>query len=316
MKKLIYFLSATVLLSVMVSSCTQVDFPYETFDDLQKGAFPRTLNSSGEFNFFDPAGSQYDISVEFYDENNGQNVTSYDWTVEFTGALGNFPETAFLSIPSSSFGTSPDNLPSTDLTLGMNAAMSALGMTMADVSGGDTFVFHATITKADGSTFDEDNTGANIFSSSTFAAMFTLRANVVCPSSLEGMVDFTTTAAFGGGATLSSTYELSALGSGQYEVLTLDGVSDMSWGGYDAGYGDGTLGSAGFWPEGNNKMVDACNKLGTAGADQWGDSYSYNSVTVSADMKTLTLDWINTYGEGGVSILTYADGSDWPPLVQ
>ncbi len=41
----------------------------------------------------------------------------------------------------------------------------------------------------------------------------------------EGMIDFTTTAAFGIGATLSSTYNLSATGSGTYEVLTLDDVS-------------------------------------------------------------------------------------------
>jgi hypothetical protein len=182
MKKLIYFLSSVVILSVVVSSCTKVDFPYETFDDLQKGAFPRELSSSGDYFVGDPT-SAYMAEVEFYSGNQGQNVTSYDWTVEFVdngGGFGNVDPIAFRSIPVSSFETSPDGLPSATMNFPFAEALTILGMTEGDVGAGDVVRFEATMTLADGRTFDSGNTGANIFSSATFKALFTVNMSIGC----------------------------------------------------------------------------------------------------------------------------------------
>ena len=312
MKKILYFLTTAVIMSVVVSSCKKVPLPYDTFNDLQKGAFARELSREGKFNFFDIDGSEIKVTVEFYDEAQGKNVASYNWTVEYVDKVNDGANSVgpvdFASYNSDSFGTSEAGYPSVDMTFGFRAAMNALGLTAVD--GGNTFVFHATIVLKDGRTFDEDNTGSNIFSSSTFKALFTLNADIICPSNLEGVLDYTTQAWCGN--TISSSVEWIADGNGRYHIE--DNFGDFSYGAYDACYGDGTPGSAGFGPEGTLQLVDACGKLSMAGASQWGEKYWFNDVQVSADKKTLTLDWENDYGEAGITDLVRQDGADWPDL--
>ncbi len=186
MKKLIYFLSSTLILSVVVSSCTKVDLPYETFEDMQYGAYARLLSKSGDFDFFNPAGSTINSTVEFYDDNNGQNVANYSWTVEFVDnspgfGSGDVAPIAFASFDASQFSPAPESgLPSVSFSFGFVDALTALGLDISEVTGGDVIRFEATITKTDGSTFSSGNTGSNIFSSATFAGYFTINATVVC----------------------------------------------------------------------------------------------------------------------------------------
>jgi len=186
MKKLIYFLSSTLILSVVVSSCTKVDLPYETFEDMQYGAFARLLNQSGAFDFFDPANSGITTTVEFYDENQGKNVANYSWTVSFQDnspgyGSGDVAAVPLVSYDASQFSPAPDSgYPSLTFKLGFQDALDALGLTINDVTGGDIFKFEATITKTDGSTFAAGNTGSNIFSSATFAGLFAINGTIVC----------------------------------------------------------------------------------------------------------------------------------------
>ena len=188
MKKILYFLTTAVLMSVVVSSCKKVPLPYDTFEDLQYGAFARLLSYDGAFDLYNTSTSGIEWGVELYDENKGQNIESYTWTVQFIdnnpgyGQEGNLDP---VPVPSAQFTkndftTNDNGLPSITHTFTFAEAMSALGLDSIDVAGGDVFRFQATITKSDGSTFTADNTGSNIFSSSTFAALFTLNATVVC----------------------------------------------------------------------------------------------------------------------------------------
>ena len=186
MKKILYFLTTAVIMSVVVSSCKKVPLPYDTFDDLQYGAFARLLSQDGAFDFFNPTTTGITSTVEFYDENQGKNVASYSWTVEFIDnspgfGSGDVAAVDFITFDASQFSPNPDTgYPSITFTFGFQDALNALGLTISDVTGGDVFRFEATITKTDGSTFTASNTGSNIFSSSTFAALFTLDAPVVC----------------------------------------------------------------------------------------------------------------------------------------
>jgi hypothetical protein len=129
-----------------------------------------------------------------------------------------------------------------------------------------------------------------------------------CPSTLEGTFDVSTVGWCG--TTISGgVLTWIADGDGLYHV---DG-GDFSYGAYDACYGDGaTFGSAGFYPEGTLQVKDVCNAIWPIGASQWGEIYTFNSVTTSGT--SLTIDWVNDYGEGGVSTLVRQDGTDWPPL--
>lgn len=294
---------------VGVSSCGDPELPYEPFEDMQYGAFARVLSNTGEFNFFDVAGSSYAWTVEFYDENKGKNVAAYDWTVSYVdvanGGANNVGPVSFRSYSSSDFTTNADGLPGLSATFTFQEALDALGLTIGDINGGDSFVFSATLTKTDGSVFTRANTGPNVISSAPFSAFFELSAPVVCPSNLGGTFDAFTTGWCGGShadvPTAPAEFTWLDQGSGVYSV---EG-GDFSYGAYFICYG-GWEGK----PLGTLQIQDACGKLSPLGASQWGEVYQFNAVSVSGT--SLTLDWENDYGEAGITVLTRQDGANWP----
>ena len=171
------------MLGVLVASCGDPDLAFYSYDELGKGAFARTLSLTGSYSLSNVAGSSRDARVEFYDENNGKNVASYNWTVEFRANGGgnggaNIPATSFVSLPSSSFTTNADGLPEVSFSLRMSEAMTALGLTSADIVAGDQIRFEATITKTDGSTFTQATAGGNVVGQPPFAALFRVNATV------------------------------------------------------------------------------------------------------------------------------------------
>lgn len=126
----------------------------------------------------------------------------------------------------------------------------------------------------------------------------------VCVSDLAGTYDYTTTnigtgtggnaAACGGSATGSG--ELEALGGGRYSV------SDATFGVFPCAWSDD--------PVTDVVLTDVCSDISFSGTDQYGDSYTL--TVVSNDGTSLTIDWINTYGDKGRSTLTRTDGKSWP----
>ena len=61
-------------------------------------------------------------------------------------------------------------------------------------------------------------------------------------------------------------------------------------------------------------MQDACGILSPTGASQWSEVYVFNDVSVSNGNADLTIDWVNDYGESGVSTLSNWSGGNWPDL--
>jgi len=311
MKYLKYIIILSV--TVWVSSCGEPELPFDRFEDVNYGAYARRLSLDGEFNYFDPANSMYTLSVEFYDEDKGQNITSYDWTVQhINNAGGDDSEVVAFKSISAPFTMNEDGLPSATMTFGFQEALDALNLTIADVNGGDNIEFQATINKADGTSFTVTNTGTNIISSASFAAMFTLNAPIICPSSLEGTFDVVSTnfivagsytCADGGGPAVdpwTGTVTWENQGGGNYTT------TDLSFGQFPNCWADAPANSD------DARVVDACGILSTSGADQYGDTYAYTWVSQTGP--ELVLDWVNTYGDAGTATLTRQDGNDWPPL--
>lgn len=295
---------------IFASACEEIETPFPEFDELEYGAFPRLLSGpTGEFNFFNPAGSSVSFTVEFYDENKGKNVSSYSWTVSYidrtNNGANNKPAAALVTIPASSFGTSPDGLPSATVTFTLQQVFDALGLTINDVNGGDTFEFQGTITKTDGSTFNSVNTDANLVGQPAFKAFFFFRQNLVCPSDLGGEYTMVTTYHqhdfIGDGYTENTqNVTIKSLGSGQYEI-----VGDFSGGLYSVGpykdaYGTSALTGA--------KFVDACGKISVpAYSDPWQqfnpDPTRPNSLNPTT--KVITISVVGSvYGESWTSVFT------------
>lgn len=310
MKKLNYIIYALMLL-IVVSSCKNEDsLPFEFYEDTAKGAYPRALSEEGAFFLTspEPENSFYNFLVEFYDDNNGQNVAEYSFEVRYQNLSVTPPvisdSAPLLTITADQFGNSPTGLPTAEGGFVFDDFLNALGMTLADVNGGDRFVLDATVTLNDGRTFTSDTTDDNIEGNALWNGLFRRIFSVLCTSELAGTLNYTTNATGGWCSESGITGEAvwTGVGPGEYTV------DDFSYGTYLACYGGG------FYPDGTLKVVDACEKLGPTGLDQYGDSYTFNAVSVSADNTILTIDWVNTYGEAGITELTRQDGALWPNL--
>ncbi len=302
-------------LALVVVACGDPELPFETFEDLEKGAFARRLSLSGAFTFGQVATSSYQASVEFYSEDQGQNVASYDWTVEYTGVAGDRAAVNFLSIPASSFGTNPDTgLPMATFTLGMGDALSALGLGEADITGGDTFRFRGTVVLNDGRSFGISNTGTNVVSSQPYSGFFLLDANVVCVSDLGGTINYSNAnmargTGSGGlgascGAAITGSFDIQDDGDGNYTFNYPNGNNDQSFGMFDSCWSDdpGT---------GDRGMTDVCGLVDNRGTDKYGDTYYWTNLS-GAGTPAITFDWINDWGDRGTVTLTRADGNNWP----
>ncbi|MBL7791844.1 MAG: hypothetical protein JNK77_05960 [Saprospiraceae bacterium] len=80
---------------------------------------------------------------------------------------------------------------------------------------------------------------------------------------------------------------------------------------------DASFGQFGFvWGDnpavGTIRITDACNDISLSGGDQYGDSYTYTFRNRNG--ASITIDWVNTYGDGGTAVLTRRDGKNWPDL--
>ncbi|HLF62403.1 MAG TPA: hypothetical protein VI603_01550 [Saprospiraceae bacterium] len=315
MKKLNLYITIFLGAFLFITGCEQ-DRTFVEYEDLEHGAFPRRLSLTGPyapaFNYNDVAGSFISFTVEFYDDNDGQSVESYCWTVNHTPTGTSAPMGCKTR---SEFGTSPDGLPSTDFTFTFQQSLDALGLTIDDVNGGEALDFYATLTLSDGRVFDRINTSTILQGQPAFNAFFQHKANLICPSLLAGVFDASTTG--NGGiwacnATWTGPVEWVLDGNGIYNVRSFynnDWYVDMSMGGYNACYYPAGAPTSGL-PNGNLRISDACGKLAYTGLSQWGEIYSFNSITVNG--ATLVLDWENDYGEAAITTLVRTDGKNWP----
>ena len=147
-----------VELGLLVAACGEPELRFQSFQESEQGAFARNLGTSGTFLLQDPVGSSINGTVEFYDANQGKDVASYSWTVEFRARGGgnggvSIPAVTLKSYPASSFTTNSDGLPQVSFSLGMSEALDALGLSVTDITGGDQFRFDATVTLNDGRSY-------------------------------------------------------------------------------------------------------------------------------------------------------------------
>ena len=295
-------------------SCGDPELPVELQPEMQYGAYARKMSQTGKFDFFAIPTSQIDIHVEYYDENGGKNISTYDIEVEYIditgGGANSIGKKPFRTINSSEFVVNSDGYLSSDISLGFEDALTALGVTSADITGGNTVRFWFTITKTDGTKYDYNNTGPNLMSSNAFGALFRLNVGIVCPS------DWTLGSLSG---TNSNDGTLGTLGAGETTAsveLTRKSGKDNQYQLSDWTLGYRTLKYTGTYYTTGPVFIDNCNVVSITGVGDYGYGFSMlpGTASVSADRTAFTYSWESDLGEGGVATLTYDDGSLWPEL--
>jgi hypothetical protein len=286
----------------LLASCADEDLsPIVTFDSAGKGAYPRLLEEGDKLvNLFDVSGSQYNYSVEFVDADQGNQVAEYvvDMTYEDNDPSNGDKSTGpveFFKFTSEQFGTSTTGFKSMEgLSVAATEAMAAAGLTEDDLSPGDRFVFNGRVITESGQTFQGSNSSASVVGSS-FRGHFDFTLPVGCPSDLSGTFAYSTTAVWcDGSATVTGEVDLIDLGAGQYAF------SDWSFGTYGLCYGSGAADARTL------NFQDVCLKVSYTGfLDSFGDTWTFGN---DIDGETWTITWDNTYGESGVTEITWPGG--------
>jgi len=135
----------------------------------------------------------------------------------------------------------------------------------------------------------------------------TYRIQVSCPSNLAGTYSYVSTNVLRGTGSGSNAFPacngitgngtLAAVSNGVYTI------TDATFGQFACAWGDTP-------PGGTLRFNDLCDNISFSGTDKYGDSYTLTVVSVTASV--LTIDWLNTYGDGGRAALTRTDGKTWP----
>ena len=305
MKRINLILFSIVLL--LVGTSCEKDRTFVEFEDLEYGAYARQLSREGSFFLTDIPGSQIDVSVEFYDVNQGKDVASYSWTVEYIDKAGNGANSVapvdFATFNASDFGTSASGLPSVDFTFTLTDALAAVGIAEEDAELGNTFRFNATLTMNDGRTFTLANTGNNIISSAAFRALFAFDADLICPSNLAGEYTSTTTGTSTDPCcpdetTVESTVTITEVAAGVYEISDWSAGLYQEW--YEVyGINDDFIGEGGLIEE----IKDVCEDI----SGEFEEPFStITTITGSVDPATgvITYSWVNGYDDMATVVLT------------
>lgn len=220
------------------------------------------------------------------------NVSMYDLNFTLATATGTFGPFDLVEI---------QNFPA-NLTFTAQDVANAAGVELANLKG--RLDFNAEVTREDGTVFTfSDFTGDLNNPGQRQAMQFSV--NLVCPSDLAGTFDFV------------HTNQVTGPGGGPCTEITLTGT--VTWTEVGPGQYSTTDGSFGLFPNcwadvpvTGVTINDSCDLISVSGVDQYGDSYTYTITAV--DGTSLTIEWENTYGDGGTVVLTRQDGKNWPQL--
>lgn len=306
MNQLKLFLCIGIIL--FFSSCGKENTkPIITFEDAEKGAYPRLLSENNRaINLLDIENSVYKYAIEFVDVEQGKLVISYDLQYIFEdnnpdigGNISKGPH-PFKSFSSSDFTTNTNGFQGLEeISISAKELLTAACMSSEDLGPNDVFRITGSVTTKDGQTFAASNSSSSV-KGAAFRGHFDYNRSVECPSELEGTYEVITTDSWCNSLDVpynsSITFTLTPTG---YEV------SDFTFGAYAICYGESEV-----RPFGNLRILDICNIIEITGTSRWGDRYTWSNLVI--DDKVMTFDWINDYGQGGSAQVIRPKG--WPPL--
>ncbi|MDN3205026.1 hypothetical protein QVH07_12755 [Algoriphagus sp. C2-7] len=299
---------------VLLSSCrdfVEPNIPYSTFDT---AAYLRTIDrTSTDFNFFDLGNSNFALTLEAVDAEDGATVETVEIRVrhrrlipgvglEYIPAISS-EDVLVRTLQASDFApNSESRFLRTSFSIPASEAIQALGLTPEDIEGGDAFEFRLVLNDRFGRSFTDSNADANVKGSPFYASPFFYNVAVVCPSDLGGTYEFSATnmdSIYGscdGTITGTTTWTPVANAAGVYEV------SDGTFGFWDC-YGDS-------WGSGSARISDACGNISMSGSDKYGATYSLTLLSSSAE--SFTFVWLNSDNETGEVTIFAQDGKPLP----
>jgi len=314
MKMLRYSFGLMATALIFLSSCrdfVEPRIPYATFDT---GAYLRTIaRTSTTFNFFDLANSKFALTLEAVDIEDGKTVQTVEIRVRHRRLIPGVglkytptSDALVKTLQASDFAPNTDSrFLRTSFQITAAEAIAAVGLTAADIQGGDVFEFRLVLNDKFGRRFSSDNVTTNVGGAPFYASPFQYPVSVVCPSDLAGTYDFTA-------SEQKSAYGTCAGG-------TFTGKTTWTKVGTSTRYlvSDGTFGLYGCQNDvykGDVGVSDACGVLSMSGVDGYGSPYSMKFISVTPEL--LTFSVTNGYNDFMVVKVKSNAGKPWPATLR
>ncbi|WP_296701102.1 hypothetical protein [Algoriphagus sp.] len=190
MKMLKYSFGLLAGALVFLSSCrdfVEPNIPYAEFDT---AAYLRTIDrTSTTFNFFNLSSSKFALTLEAVDIEDGATVETVEIKVQhrrlIPGVGLEYTPAAPVLIKTLSAADFTSNTESrflrTSFEISAVEAISAVGLTPADIEGGDTFEFSLILNDKKGRSFNRENVSSNVAGATFYDSPFQYFVNVICP---------------------------------------------------------------------------------------------------------------------------------------
>ena len=185
MKNIIYICLVGML--VFFASCAdETKKPIITFDQADKGAYPRLLNLiQGEYDLQNIGGSNFVYEVEFVDLDQGNLVGEYKILVTYrdnnpSNGDNSTAQQLFKSVNASEFKTNDRGFKGLDVSLSLTEVAAAIGVNTADIMAGDVFAYATSVVLSEGKEFTSANSTSAV-RGSAFQGFFDFNANATCP---------------------------------------------------------------------------------------------------------------------------------------
>ncbi|MDG2371558.1 MAG: hypothetical protein P8L83_02995 [Flavobacteriaceae bacterium] len=206
MKKIITLFS---LLLITVSCQEPETTINDVLDNYVTGAVLRGWNPAGDYNYFAPSTSVFTVELEEHDEQNGALMQD----VQVFVALNGQGEVLLRTLTPSDFTTGPTGLPRHNLTVSLGDAISALGLSSSQYSGGDTINIRLQLNLTNGISYTNTDAASSL-TGSYFKSPYIYNMVIKCIP----------TGAVAGNYTVNMIDSYGDGWNGGYVSVTVDGV--------------------------------------------------------------------------------------------
>jgi len=184
MNKLKYILGFMMVMTI--ESCTDFVEPAIPYTGFDTGVFLRTISATSTLPFSTVPTASFDLEVEAVDAENGGSVQTVDIFASRRRGAAVLPGAKVVTLQKADFTpNSESKYLRANVSITIVAAMAALGLTTADLAGGDFVEFRLVLTDSKGRTFSNNNLSSDIAGGVFYRSPFFYRVSLVCATQIE-----------------------------------------------------------------------------------------------------------------------------------
>lgn len=188
MKKYLYKIFALLIAFSLMQSCeTDTKIVDDVFANIERGAILRTVATPNPTFDFNNKSSQWIVTVEAQDIQNGKLLAEVKVYSTFVKGGSAGTEVFVKSIPASSFTEGPFGLPRGDIAVSLQEVLDKAGLHTGDFDSSDSFNIRLESVLTDGRIFTSTNSTGTVTGGSFYSSPFEYSVQFFCALSNASM---------------------------------------------------------------------------------------------------------------------------------